>query len=87
MSLKVLTAAVTPASNNSFSKQERSAMRRALAKPTSLPRFGVSSTLKRVFVRQKREHKNQVADSIFSLASQRCAGFTTRPRERKEQDY
>jgi hypothetical protein len=87
MSLKVLTAAVTPASNNSFSKQERSAMRRALAKPTSLPRFGVSRGFKGFFVMKDSRPPREIQDSIFSLACQRCAGFTTRLRERKEQDY
>jgi hypothetical protein len=61
-------------------------MKRTLAKPLALPRLGLSR-LKVFFTARNPKPKKETFDSIFSLACQRCAGFTTRPAERKEQDY
>jgi hypothetical protein len=61
-------------------------MKQTLAEPRTLPRLGISRLFKGLFARQEVRTENKVMDSIFSLACQRCAGFTTRPPERKEQD-
>jgi hypothetical protein len=62
-------------------------MKHTLAEPRVLPHFGVSRLLRGLFVRQAMKPEHKVADSIFSLACQRCAGFTTRPPANKEKDY
>lgn len=59
-------------------------MRHVLPKPVMVPRFGI---LRRAFVRSEENREKRGLDSIFSLACQRCAGFTTRPPERKQRDY
>lgn len=61
-------------------------MKRALPKPLTLPGLGLSR-LKGFLTATKLRPPKENQDSIFSLACQRCAGFTTRPPERKEQDY
>jgi hypothetical protein len=58
-----------------------------VANPPPLLRLGISKMLRVVFIRQGVRAENKAADSIFSLACQRCAGFTTRPPERKENDW
>ena len=62
-------------------------MRRTFAKPFTLPRFRVSRAVKGFFALKDSRPPKENLDSIFSLACQRCAGFTTRPKEREEQDY
>ncbi len=58
-----------------------------VANPPPLFRIGIAKTLRTVFIRQGVRAENKVADSIFSLACQRCAGFTTHPSERRENDW
>lgn len=62
-------------------------MRHALPKPVALPRLGIWQRTKALLVRPEEKRDKRGVDSIFSLACQRCAGFTTRPSERKERDY
>jgi hypothetical protein len=61
-------------------------MKRTLPQPVVVPRMNISSQLKRFFLRSEVK-SGQHLDSIFSLACQRCAGFTTRPQSHKEKDY
>ncbi len=49
--------------------------------------FNLTTTIKGWFTRQEPRPEKQNMDSIFSLACQRCAGFTTRPRARQEDNY
>jgi hypothetical protein len=50
-------------------------MKSTLAKPSPLPQFNIRAWLKQRVEKTERQGVNP----IFSLASQRCAGFTTRP--------
>lgn len=60
-------------------------MKIILTKSTFLPRVNLSRKLKALFIHPRTERRNP--DAIFSLACQRCAGFTTRPPKRKAEDY
>ncbi len=62
-------------------------MKRTLTNPSTLPRLSISKMFKGFFIRQEVRTEKKNLDSIFSLACQRVAGFTTRPPERKEKDY
>jgi hypothetical protein len=62
-------------------------MKRTLHKPLTFPRLGLSRIIRGRSIRQKVSPGKQGIDSIFSLAYQRCAGFTPRATTHKEKDY
>ena len=55
--------------------------------PILLPRPSFLNLLKRVLIRQQVKSEGHITDAIASLASQRCAGYTTRLPMPKERDY